>query len=163
MSGSFSQQSTAAASRLPFSRARSSAALSTTSPRELLMSSRQRPRFSRNLLSARWNVRSMPSRFSGVWKVMMSAVRAISSSDTKLPPSARWRGGSHSNTLKPKLRAQRTMIFPTLPTPTTPSVSPRGDIGLPSIQWAIVANTYCATAGALQPGALRTVIPFSRQ
>ena len=122
---------------------------------------------SRNSRSMRWNVGHGPSLDSGVWTVTTSALRPISAivtnsrspawkgSAASQPLSLDWRGGSQASTSIPRLEAQEATIDPTWPRPTTPSLIP----GCPRPRANIEASTYCATAGALQPGADTVLIP----
>ena len=72
MSGSFSHTSMTASEIRPFSRAFNKAAVSITSPREVLMMMGERLRERKNTSSARWKVLYFPSLYKGTWKVITS-------------------------------------------------------------------------------------------
>ena len=69
-----------------------------------------------------------------------------------------------SRTVKPSWVVQRATMEPMCPTPTMPSVKPSAEAMLRCCIQALMAqNAHWATAGALQPGALRTVMPWLAQ
>ena len=95
---------------------------------------------------------------------MTSHLSAISLSEEKRyePDDCLCSGGSFTIVFMPRPSAHLIRTEPTLPAPITPRVI--SDKDLVSPRYVLMAeSTHCATAGALHPGALATVMPREAQ